>query len=85
MDLLQRILNCKDEEVDEIIDVAIQQANANSEKVERLGFLDYGKSNNVFKGFIPLDTRIKYASLNMEDYGMGSTDFFYDFVGNVKN
>ena len=38
MDLLQRILNCKDEEVDEIIDVAIQQANANSEKVERLGF-----------------------------------------------
>lgn len=30
MDLLQRILNCEDEEVDEIIDVAIQQANASN-------------------------------------------------------
>lgn len=84
MDLLQRILKCDEDKVDVIINEAIQQANYNSKKVEKLGFLDYGKSNNLFKGFIPLETRIKYSSLNMEDYGMGSTDFIYDFAHFVR-
>jgi len=84
MDLFQKILECKEEDVDSIIETAINEANANAEKVEKLGFLDYGKSCSVFKGFIPLKTRIKYANLNMEDYGMESTDFIYEFAHFIR-
>ena len=84
MDLFQKILECKEEDVDSIIETAINEANANAEIVEILGFLDYGKSCSVFKGFIPLNTRIKYANLNIEDYGMESTDFIYEFVHFIK-
>lgn len=38
----------------------------------------------MFKGFIPLNTRIKYANLNIEDYGMESTDFIYEFAHFIK-
>lgn len=85
MELLARILNCgSDEEADLIITEEMKKANDNSTKVEILGFLDYGKSNNLFKGFISLDTRIKYANMNMETYGMSTTDFFYDFAHFVR-
>ena len=84
MELFQKVLGCKEEEVDSIIEKAINEANTNAEKVEKLGFLDYGKSYNVFKGFIPLKTRIKYANLNMEDYGMESTDFIYEFAHFIR-
>ena len=76
MDVFQKILDCKEEEVDSIIEGAINDANLNAEKVKKLGFLDYGKSCSVFRGFIPLKTRIKYATLNMEDYGMGKDILF---------
>ena len=84
MDLLQRIMECKDEEIDDIIKEAIEEANANSEKIEKLGFLNYGKSNSLFKGFIPLDTRIKYGSLNIVDYSMQTTDYMYEFAHFIK-
>lgn len=84
MDLFQRILECKDEEVDLIIETAINEANINSEKIDKLGFLEYGKSNNLFKGFIPLKTRIKYGDSNIEDYGMESTDFIYEFAHFIR-
>ena len=84
MDVFQKILECKEEEIDTIIEAAINDANINAEKVEKLGFLDYGKSHSLFKGFIPLKTRIKYANLNMEDYGMESTDFIYEFAHFIK-
>lgn len=84
MNVFHKILECKEEEVDSIIEAAINDANIHANKVERLGFLDYGKSNDVFKGFIPLKTRIKYANLNMEDYGMETTDFIYEFAHFIK-
>ena len=84
MDLLQRILECKEEEVDSIIEAAINEANIKAEKVEKLGFLDYANSHSLFKGFIPLKTRIKYGNINMEDYGMESTDFIYEFAHFIK-
>lgn len=84
MNVFQKILECKEEEVDSIIEAAINDANIHANKVEKLGFLDYGKSYDVFKGFIPLKTRIKYANLNMEDYGMESTDFIYEFAHFIK-
>ena len=85
MELFQKILDCKEEEVDPIIEKAINEANTNAEKIERLGFLDYGKFYSVFKGFIPLKTRIKYANINMEDYGMETTDFIYEFAHFIRN
>lgn len=38
MDLFQKILQCSDEEVDSIIETAINNANAKAKKVEKLGF-----------------------------------------------
>ena len=85
MELLERILNCSsDEEADLIITEEIKTANDSNTKVETLGFLNYEKSYNLFKGFISLDTRIKYANMNMETYGMSTTDFFYDFAHFVR-
>lgn len=84
MDLLQKILECSEEEVDVIMQQAIKEADSNSDKVEILGFLDYGKSNNLFKGFIPLNARIKYSNLSIEDYGMQTTDYMYEFAHFIK-
>ncbi len=84
MDLLKKVLDCNEEELDIIIQQAIEEANSNSNKVEKLGFLNYGKSNNLFKGFIPLNTRIKYSSLGMEDYSMQTTDYMYEFAHFIK-
>ncbi len=84
MDLLQKILTCNEDEVDSIIEAAINEANKNATQVEKLGFVGGMSSNNLFKGFIPLKTRIKYANLNMEDYGMETTDFIYDFAHFVR-
>ena len=80
MDLLQKILECKDEHINLIVNELINEANNKAVRIEKLGFLDYEKSNSVFYGFIPLSARIKYANLNVEDYGMNSTDFIYEFI-----
>lgn len=85
MDLLQKILNCNEEDIDTIMQQAIEEADSNSEKVEKLGFLDYGKSNNLFKGFIPLNTRIRYSSTSIEDYSMQTTDYMYEFAHFIKH
>lgn len=84
MSLLQEILECEEENVDSVISEAIELANKNAKTVEKLGFLGNGKSNSTFYGFIPLDTRIKYASFNMEDYSMQSTDFMYEFAHFIR-
>lgn len=84
MELLQRILECNEEDIDTIMQQAIEEADFNSEKVEKLGFLNYGKSNHLFKGFIPLNTRIKYSNLSIEDYGMQTTDYMYEFAHFIK-
>lgn len=80
MDLLSRIINCSDEEVDLIIKEAIEKANNNATKIGMLGYIEHNKSNNLFKGFIPLDTRIKYNNYTIENYGMETTDFMYEFA-----
>lgn len=85
MNLLEKIINCQsDEEVDKIITEAINKANTNSIQIEQLGFLEYGQSHSVFKGFIPLNTRIKYMNFAIETYGMESTDFFYEFAHFIR-
>ena len=84
MNLLQRILECGEEELDSIIETAINEANKNAQPIEKLGFTEYGKSNSLFKGFIPFKTRIKYCSASIEDYGMETTDFFYEFAKFIR-
>jgi len=84
MGLLQRILECEEEDVDSIVEAAINEADKNAVQIKRLGFLENNKSNSVFKGFIPLKTRIKYSNFSMEDYGMESTDFIYEFAHFIR-
>ena len=84
MELLQKVLECSEEEVDSIIERAVDDANKNAIPVEKLGFLDYEIEKSIFKGFIPLKTRIKYANFNLEDYGMETTDFLYEFAHFIK-
>ena len=84
MMLLEKILNCSDEEVDRLISEELAIANKNSIKVQQLGFIGNGKANCLFKGFIPLNTRIKYESMALETYGMETTDFFYEFAHFIK-
>lgn len=84
MDLLDTILNCKEEELESIINNAIVEADSKSTRIERLGFLEHYMANNCFKGFISLTTRIKYASMSIETYGMNTIDFFYDFAKFIR-
>lgn len=84
MELLQKIIECSEEHVDSIIEVNINETNKKAKQVKKLGFLGWGKTNNIFKGFIPLNTRIKYSNLNMEDYGMQTTDFIYEFAHFIR-
>lgn len=85
MELLEQILKCpSDEEADNLITAAINNANENSTKIDQLGFSNYEKSNSLFKGFIPLNTRIKYSNFAVETYGMQTIDFFYDFAHFIR-
>ena len=84
MSLLEQILNCSDEEIDDIITTAINEVNDNATKINMIGFLPNLRSNNIHKGFIPLNTRIKYAKNGMEDYSMNSTDFYFEFAHFIR-
>lgn len=84
MNLFQRIIECEKEEVDSIIEEAIKEVDKNAEPIEKLGFANSFMCNNAFKGFIPLKTRIRYSNMSMEDYGMGTTDFIYEFAHFIK-
>ena len=84
MDILNEILKCNDEELEEIIENAIYELDKRATKVEKLGFLNAFNRITSFKGFIPFNTRIKYSNLGIEDYNMNTTDFFYEFAKMVK-
>lgn len=81
MDLLQKILDCKEEEVDAIVKQAIEDADAQSNKVEKLSHVFFSRP---FKGFIPLNAKIKYSGLALESYSMQTTDFMYEFAHFIK-
>ena len=84
MGLLEQIINCKnDEQVNNLITNAIKDKNKNSKKTEQIGFLELNKIES-HKGFIPLNTRIKYTNLAVETYGMETTDFFYEFAHFIR-
>ena len=82
--MVEKIMSVPEENVDEIIKSRIAELNNREDKVEKLGFLDSINSYPVYKGFIPLDTRIKYSSFGVEDYSMKTTDFIYEFIHCIK-
>lgn len=84
MGLLNEIINCEDKDVKKIIDVAIENSNNSANKIEILGFENGFLKNTFFKGFIPLDTRVRYESYGIETYSMKTTDFFYKFALYIK-
>ena len=84
MSLLEQILNCSNEEIDDIITAAIDKSNDNATKIDMIGFLPNLKTNNIHRGFISLNTRIKYSTNGMEDYSMNSTDFYFEFAHFIR-
>lgn len=81
MNLLEKIINCStNEEVAQTVSKAIEEANVNGINVIQLGFLEEGQVNCLFKGFIPLKTRIKYENISIETYSLETTDYFYEFA-----
>ena len=83
--LFQKILECDESEIDSIVTEAIEKADENAQSIEQLGFTNLFMKNPVFEGFIPLKTRIKYSNLGMEDYGMATTDYIYEFAHFVRD
>ncbi len=82
--MIEKIINAKEEDIDELVKNKINDLNSNADKIEKLGFTDYINSNPVYKGFIPLNTRIRYSNYGMEDYSMKTTDFIYEFIHYIK-
>lgn len=79
MSLIERIINCSNEELDSIIKSSLEEKNNSSNNISALGFT----SSNVitiFNGFIPFNTRIKYSNFSMSDYSMKTTDFYFEFA-----
>lgn len=84
MDLIQRISECKDEDVNGIIEEAINNITKNPSDIKNFGFGAYNKKNCVISGFIPLDCRIKYDNMSIIDYSMNTTDFLYEYAHFMK-
>lgn len=85
MSLFESVINCTDDELNNIITKALQEKNNKSNKTEKLGFVN-GTSGaiTIFNGFIPFETRIKYSNFGMGDYSMKTTDFYYDFARQLR-
>lgn len=87
MDILDKINNCKNEELDEIISTYLSEINLKSEKNKTLGFADnFGGESKILvhKGFISLNTKIRYSNYSMNTYSMNTDDYFYEFARFIK-
>lgn len=85
MDMLEIINNCKsDEELKSVISSRLSELDNKATKVDQIGFLDYGKSINLFKGFIPFSTRVKYDRMAVTTYSMNTVDFFYECANFIR-
>lgn len=86
MDLLNKINNCQDEEIDLIITEALEKMENKSIKKQILGFVSNGLNYkfSVHKGFISRDSKVKYGNFSMNTYSMKTTDYFYEFARFIK-
>lgn len=78
--LFYKIKQCKsEEEVRKLINMALEEANANSKSGLILGY-SREEDMKYYKGFINKDSRIRFTKENIETYGMKTTDYFYGFA-----
>lgn len=84
MELLNKIISCKEEELKEIIDEELRKIIQISEQKERLGFVDATTAVTLHKGFISPETRIGYAKGTAFSYSMKTNDFYYEFAKYIK-
>ena len=84
MDLLTKIISCKEEELKEVINGAVIKIIQTSEQKEKLGFVDVTTAITLHKGFINPDTKIQYSKGSVFNYSMKTTDFYYEFAKYIK-
>ncbi len=86
IELLKRINECNEEELDNIITETLNQKIAASEPIEKIGFTNgLIDVNAIHKGFINPKTRIKFATHTMNSYSMKTMDYFYEFARYLRN
>lgn len=83
-DLLYKLKNCTDEEVDIIIEEELRKVILNSKKEEVIGFVHNNTGNMVYKGFIVPETRIRYSNCEVNWYSMKTMDFYYEFARYIR-
>lgn len=84
MDIIEKIINSSEEDIDKIVEEEIQRQDNLAHKIEQLGFINENIKDSSFKGFIPLKTRIKYSNFAIETYSMETTDYIYSFAHFMK-
>ena len=84
MSLIEKILESSDEEIDSIISDLVHDCDQYAVQIGQLGFANSNNSSSVFKGFIPLKTRIKYSNFSVEDYGMETTTTDEEYFDMLK-
>lgn len=87
MDLLEKINNCSEEELKEIIDATLQDTINGASKKDYIGFptgILVTKRITPHKGFIAPEIKIHYNNYSLYNYSMKTTDYFYEFAKYVK-
>lgn len=87
MTLLEKINASSIGELDGIITEALEEKISGAESNKRLGFQEGGYATSkipVHKGFISLDSKIKFDNWFMGTYSMATKDFYYEFARFIK-
>jgi hypothetical protein len=79
MSFLEQILNCDEDKLEELITRRIEELNATSEK-KALGFSSTLRKPELHKGFINLDSTIKFSRHSLISYSMRTTDFYLEYA-----
>lgn len=84
-DLITRIYNCSEEELNRVINLELEKYIQNSKKQEFLGFGENMSKLTIYNGFIEPETKIRYSNVTMNSYSMKTTDYFYEFAKYIKD
>ena len=82
--MIEKIMNTNENNIEEVVKNKIAELDDKSNNILQLGFIDALHSNSIHKGFIPLNTRIRYSNHGVESYSMKTTDFIFEFIKLIK-
>ena len=82
--MIEKIMNTNENNIEEVVKNKIAELDDKSSNILQLGFIDALHSNSIHKGFIPLNTRIRYSNHGVESYSMKTTDFIFEFIKLIK-